>query len=98
MPMPGTMPSRPFLKVASLHQHKRGRLAGLLLPLLLSLILPAAWATSASAAEPTLVRADIIAEVQPLDYYVTAVAIEYSDIVDVGTATIPTSAYTVVAT
>jgi predicted peptidase len=77
---------------------RRPRLLAILLPLLLALVFPVVAAAPASAAEPTFVRADIIAEVQPLDYYVTAVAIEYSDVVDVGAAGIPTSAYTVVAT
>jgi predicted peptidase len=84
--------------VVRMHRPRRARIAPLLLPLLLSLVLPITWATPAAAAEPAFVRADVIAEVQPLDYYVTAVAIEYSDVIDVGAAAIPPSAYTVVAT
>jgi predicted peptidase len=77
---------------------QRSRALAVLLPLLLALLIPVTTAAPAAAAEPAVVRADIIAEVQPLDYYVTAVAIEYSEVIDVGSATIPTSAFTVVAT
>jgi predicted peptidase len=79
------------------------RFAGVVLVVVASLV-PAAGAAAAAGssggggAQNAVVRADLITEVQPLGWRVVAVAIEYRARIDLGSADIPTSAFTVAAT
>jgi predicted peptidase len=80
------------------------RFAGVVLVVLASLV-PAVSAAAAEGGssgrggtQNAVVRADVITEVTPLGWRVVAVAIEYRDRIDVGSADIPTSAFTVAAT
>ena len=54
--------------------------------------------TKAQQAAPVIVGATVVAESLPVGYRVSAVAVEYSSRLDFGSATIPTSAFSVIAT
>jgi predicted peptidase len=72
------------------------RCVGIVFVLLAGLV-PAAPAL-AQAGQNNVVRADVITDVDPLGWRVGAVAIEYRNAINVGAATIPTTAFTVEAT
>jgi predicted peptidase len=74
------------------------RLTASLVAVPLALALGTSTAAAQTAAQNSPVRADVITEVQPLGWRVVAVAIEYRDRIDVGSADIPSSAFTVEAT
>ncbi|MBE2317832.1 phospholipase [Solirubrobacter sp. CPCC 204708] len=63
-------------------------------------LVPTAVAQAAPAPAPpnTVVRTDVITEVNPLGWRVAAVAIEYRKPINLGTAQIPNQAFTVTAT
>lgn len=66
----------------------------------LASLVPAQAAVAAPAAAPpnTVVRTDVITEVNPLGWRVAAVAIQHRSHINVGSADIPNSAFTVTAT
>ena len=70
--------------------------------IVLALIALAGLVPSAHAAAPappnTVVRTDVITEVNPLGWRVAAVAVEYSKPINVGATDIPNAAFTVNAT
>ncbi|NHC44308.1 cellulose binding domain-containing protein [Motilibacter aurantiacus] len=77
---------------------RTGKFLASALPAALAVALPLGATPAAAAADNTVVGADVIAEVQPLAYNVTAVAIRYQRTIDLEGATVPTSAFDVQAT